>query len=1641
MPDLGHNKDEKFVKNVDLTNKGLKDNNVSTPVKLGSSEDTSANTAKKDILGSLNENKLKKEIAIGTVFNYGGELSINGGDNTKFDIEAGSATFVDNYTDPTNPTSITITWVKQTAVTVTDIGIQVVTFVGVNASGTFIQNGTGFSPSDEREIVTLGIVPHINLTNITSPPRNFGNWGRDTKFDLADMLSGLSPRINLGGNRFVANGANLNINRTLGSMFGLGIGYQDNKKNPNFVTNALELAIGFSTVYRDANIASTNQVPNSQYDPNGDGSLVDIPVGYFTSHRIYYDVSTGLAALQYGQFVYDSLKKASTSWEQEDFERDAILANTSLRTIIIIANGCTKLNDFDCAKFVYMGAYGEKTFNIVDNFSRFAEDIETSDGLSYQRQALSYVDSGGVLYADVAAEFDFHADDISFANADSSINTIGEDFTTANLQVGDKITITGSTNNNGIFTVVTIATLKITVSETITDESAGSDITIVTPGKGNITYIFDQREFILDCTTGSGIGGRARIALTEGTDQSPQANWVYVVRSGEISILQQSISEPEHAYSMLFSAFVPSVATSITDNFVNSRRWTDVKVVDGRGATATILSKLRDPNPYKSGALPTITIDTGPSPDSVDVTVAEGVFREIYLQNTNALQLSVNGALVINDSVTPYKKITDVNEIILDANGVSLNNRYFQVIFILSLNADGHIDRLLFNLPTGSYLSAQAAFDDTSGYSITTVPSGIKSAYLLCAAVLRIQGGTTITNEALGFGVNNIDLRGQELGVKSSGSGTAATTQFSDASFTIFANADSSKELAYDVSNISPVTKRTWTAPDRDLDLGNPLFDTIKTAQISELVPDAGINLEGLHYENDYINKSGSDSQGLTFDGSDNATLTKDLTVTGNLFVDGAKVAVDSRISTSDYILAMNFGEVGAGVTSGRCGIVTDRGTSDPYVNMFFEANDDYRIGIYYATVNYIGKTGTFNLNDEIKGFTSQATGYVISDSGSALKLKITKGTFVDTETIDNQTVTGSATVSGSPVITNDTQAAATRENSPIDTALVFWNASATRFDTSANLTWGGSSLDVLGGGTFTLSTVHKISIGTPGGQTGILFNSTNLGDRSRFDMANVANATVSSRYFALYYSADLIGSAINIRKGGNVGFGLSQASARIDVSGSSTATSNAVRLRAGDSANEQNVNQILFSHNNTTLYTHAIKTRHNSGADIGNAIDFYVWDFGTDASVDIGTKRVISLENGVVDVNGIMQSDSMQVDTISEKTLNNGVVIEGINFKDNDLSMTGEIDVVGHITVDGIILDGERISCSVADANLEFSLTEVSGNPAFQFNSKTTPAQDMLFYSTGELLLDYDDAGNSGFGKLNIRGLDTSIDGPHITVYTSTDTSNPIYHQLNWNSDNITHVYGAYFGATGWISSDAGSNLSTAKVNDEYRITYDSAVTVGNVITWNDGLRMNLINGHIGLGAAPHASYQLYVPASGGIGCQKIYGTSDITVSGSDGTDYLFIDNSTSKLYLNGTGGVYANTVYGVAATGGTLVYINSAGLLGTNASTRESKINIEDFNTSFFYDLNPKKFNYRKMDKDKNYLETYHDDVEYGLIADDVELIESDLVCYENETKEKVVGLKYHLLIPILVKVVQEQKKTIDDLITRVDLLAEQI
>jgi hypothetical protein len=181
-------------------------------------------------------------------------------------------------------------------------------------------------------------------------------------------------------------------------------------------------------------------------------------------------------------------------------------------------------------------------------------------------------------------------------------------------------------------------------------------------------------------------------------------------------------------------------------------------------------------------------------------------------------------------------------------------------------------------------------------------------------------------------------------------------------------------------------------------------------------------------------------------------------------------------------------------------------------------------------------------------------------------------------------------------------------------------------------------------------------------------------------------------------------------------------------------------------------------------------------------------------------------------------------------------------------------------------------------------------------------------------------------------------------------------------------------------------------------------------------------MNNNLAVGRAEEGGVRLSVTTS--TNGSDAYGVIVRQLSGQD----LFVVRN-DGLWITGNRSL---SPYNNSISGRTIV-ADSSGTLGYTSSTRESKINIEKLNdVSWLYQLNPVSFNYRKKDNEINYTDEAQDDKWYGLIADEVEKVNEDLVFYnikEDGTKQ-LAGVEYNKLIAALIKSSQEQQAQIEEL-----------
>jgi hypothetical protein len=237
----------------------------------------------------------------GTGLLTGGALTINA-DPAKFDVAAGTGVVINNYTTPGTPTVTQVSWNNFTAQTVTNIGTQSQTAIGINSSGAIVQLSGLTLAQDSREYILLGLLAHPNGTSISSASDIGLNLAYGSPSAIVDLSLAIGP-VNISGNVYSANGANLNINKSSGSVFLVGTNVKTSKRDPNTLSIASSSAGSFFYTYQNGSggftiSASTTSIVPGSYD-DGDGTLGTLLTNKWQIQRIY--LSAAATIIHYGQ--------------------------------------------------------------------------------------------------------------------------------------------------------------------------------------------------------------------------------------------------------------------------------------------------------------------------------------------------------------------------------------------------------------------------------------------------------------------------------------------------------------------------------------------------------------------------------------------------------------------------------------------------------------------------------------------------------------------------------------------------------------------------------------------------------------------------------------------------------------------------------------------------------------------------------------------------------------------------------------------------------------------------------------------------------------------------------------------------------------------------------------------------------------------------------------------------------------------------------------------------------------------------------------------------------------------------------------------------------------------------------------------
>jgi len=266
-------------------------------------------------------------------------------------------------------------------------------------------------------------------------------------------------------------------------------------------------------------------------------------------------------------------------------------------------------------------------------------------------------------------------------------------------------------------------------------------------GGGNITYYLDNIRYILNCTTGSGVDGKARIEIPQGTSIQPLRSIVYVLYDEQSSelILTTSIALPSALYISVAITSVQDYSTVSSTGALVLQRTTESISHNGKSSISWEREKLRALGAqYWSGVDQSLNITTNPATeDDINFTTTNGEIFQLHRQVFPNYNISTDGIWAMNvsgsGSLTNYQKLTNLNEIHEISDGTSLNSGdSINLVIWGSINYSESDTKLFVTLPTGKYTNDADAISDVNNTSVTVLPREFQTTgFLIARLVLK----------------------------------------------------------------------------------------------------------------------------------------------------------------------------------------------------------------------------------------------------------------------------------------------------------------------------------------------------------------------------------------------------------------------------------------------------------------------------------------------------------------------------------------------------------------------------------------------------------------------------------------------------------------------------------------------------------------------------------------------------------------------------------------------------------------------------------------------------------------------------------------------------------------------------------------
>ncbi len=294
----------------------------------------------------------------------------------------------------------------------------------------------------------------------------------------------------------------------------------------------------------------------------------------------------------------------------------------------------------------------------------------------------------------------------------------------------------------------------------------GSLEPLVSPG--DLTMMFSDGLTILDTDPPK------TIILTHGTDKVPVLNYVYIPQSTKVLTVNTTDWPSTVEHIKVAAVLLKSAATTATEGPLKNHNWNDeiYHSVIKQGHLSHITENLREREAkWKSGTEGSLSIVGASTPDDVYVAVTSGVISQLHRHTFPAFDTSATDIIhVPNHFTTPFLTTSNLNVLLNDALGNTLNNRSFSFVLWGVINSGGNVSQLMLNLPIGSYASGfpESAEADANHYAVYTHPPEFQGVAFLIARFIMTYFNdvwTLYSTEPLTGSIPNISAGGGAGGI------------------------------------------------------------------------------------------------------------------------------------------------------------------------------------------------------------------------------------------------------------------------------------------------------------------------------------------------------------------------------------------------------------------------------------------------------------------------------------------------------------------------------------------------------------------------------------------------------------------------------------------------------------------------------------------------------------------------------------------------------------------------------------------------------------------------------------------------------------------------------------------------------------